>query len=272
MTSSPADRDSHWDEATWDKATAVLQRYFQVRTDVNDCAIAAGRAADDVHILPVSKTVPAEILQAVLQQIRQLDEQESELYAAAKRDFSWLGENRVQAVAANAEAFAEAQVAPPQWSVIGPLQTNKATLLVDHASEFQALDRIKVARALQRRLKDTEHTLPVYLQVNTSGEEQKSGIAPAEVPEFVVELQSGEFPNLQLAGFMTMAMISDGTTAGDEAVRNCFEQLRALRDTVDKQLELSMGMSGDYPAAIAAGATVVRIGSTIFGKRITKTK
>ena len=171
---------------------------------------------------------------------------------------------------AKAEAFREAfGDKAPHMAIIGPLQTNKAGHLVSCADEFQALDRPKVAGALQRRLADSERTLDVLIQVNASREPQKSGLAPSHAAEFVRMFgPDGEYPNLRLRGFMTIA------AQNDPNVRETFAELRELRDSLLGDLrdgvslnELSMGMSGDYREAIAEGATTVRVGRAIFGER-----
>lgn len=259
--------------------TAITARHDAIRARIDDAARAAGRDPAEIRLLPVSKTVPTESVFA---------------HWPALRDAGCLtlAENRVQEAASKAEYFAESGVTPqPRWAVIGPLQTNKAGQLAAFADEFQALDRPKVAAALQRRLQvtaDVEQSasdevtstdgriLDVLIQVNTSNEPQKAGMAPEDVEAFVADFgPDGPYPHLRLRGFMTMAMIADPSSAdGDAEVRRCFADLRELRDglvpntpdgvTLD---ELSMGMSGDFELAIAEGATTVRVGRAIFGER-----
>ncbi|MFL0447834.1 YggS family pyridoxal phosphate enzyme [Corynebacterium xerosis] len=280
----------------------VTARHDAIRARIDDAARAAGRDPAEIRLLPVSKTVPAD---AVL----------ADWPALRDAGCLTLAENRVQEAAAKAEFFAAAAataaagngaaadspaVAPlPRWAVIGPLQTNKAGQLAAFADEFQALDRPKVAAALQRRLADggasrtgsgngsgssggdgdagnLGRTLDVLIQVNTSNEPQKAGIAPSEIAAFVEQFgPDGPYPNLHLRGFMTMAMIADPSSPdGDADVRRCFADLRELRDGLAPNVpdgvtleELSMGMSGDFELAIAEGATTVRVGRAIFGER-----
>lgn len=276
----------------------VTARHDAIRARIDDAARAAGRDPAEIRLLPVSKTVPAD---AVL----------ADWPALRDAGCLTLAENRVQEAAAKAEFFAAAAataaagngaaadspaVAPlPRWAVIGPLQTNKAGQLAAFADEFQALDRPKVAAALQRRLADggasrtgsgssggdgdagnLGRTLDVLIQVNTSNEPQKAGIAPSEIAAFVEQFgPDGPYPNLRLRGFMTMAMIADPSSPdGDADVRRCFADLRELRDGLAPNVpdgvtldELSMGMSGDFELAIAEGATTVRVGRAIFGER-----
>lgn len=220
----------------------------RVRSRIAAAAERAGRSPDEVRLLPVSKTVPEDRLRLAVQ--------------AGCRE---LGENKVQEAARKRHALADLDV---RWSVIGHLQTNKAREVAAWASEFQALDRLRVAEALDRRLASADRTLDVYVQVNTSAEESKFGMPPAELPAFLAALPA--YPHLRVRGLMTLAVLSD-----DHArVRECFALLRTLRDRArdtDPDLvgagELSMGMSGDFDIAVEEGATCVRVGQAIFGAR-----
>ena len=152
--------------------------------------------------------------------------------------------------------------------MIGHLQTNKAKLVARFASEFQALDSLRVAEALERRLQQEGRGLDVFVQVNTSGEPSKYGLAPEEVAPFLRQLQA--YPALRLRGLMTLAVFSPDPAQ----VRPCFSLLRNLRERLRQDVpagaqldELSMGMSGDYEVAIEEGATVVRVGQALFGAR-----
>jgi pyridoxal phosphate enzyme (YggS family) len=154
--------------------------------------------------------------------------------------------------------------------VIGHLQTNKAKLVARFAAEFQALDSLHVAEALERRLQVEGRALDVLVQVNTSGESSKYGLPPQEVAAFLQALPA--FSALRVRGFMTLALLS----ADAAQVRQCFVRLRELRDRLRQEApdgigldELSMGMSGDYEIAIEEGATIVRVGQAIYGARST---
>jgi pyridoxal phosphate enzyme (YggS family) len=154
--------------------------------------------------------------------------------------------------------------------VIGNLQTNKAKFVAQFATEFQALDRIKVAEALDRRLQAEGRGLDVFVQVNTSGEESKFGCDPSVAEALIKQLP--QFSSLRVKGLMTLAVFSKDT----ELVRACFRRLVSLRDQLREVApdgvsveELSMGMSGDFEAAIEEGSTVVRVGQAIFGARPT---
>ncbi len=218
-----------------------------VRTRIQRACEVSGRDPGEVRLLAVSKTMPAADIRAA--------------YGAGQRDF---GESRVQELDAKADQLAD--LADLSWSMIGHVQTNKIGDVARVADEVQSLDSIRLAHALDHRLSAVGRSLRVLVQVNTSGESSKSGLAVDEVVPFVRELAS--LPLLQPVGLMTIAMLSDDS----EAVSGCFETLAALRREVEDVSghawpELSMGMSGDLEHAIAAGSTCVRVGTAIFGVR-----
>ncbi|MEZ5211800.1 YggS family pyridoxal phosphate-dependent enzyme [Gordonia sp. (in: high G+C Gram-positive bacteria)] len=245
------ERDVNEQSARYPAATTVAEfraNLAAVRARIDAAALGAGRDPAEVRLLPVSKTVPAERLRAAVE--------------AGCRE---LGENKVQEARRKSEELADLGVA---WSVIGHLQTNKAKDVAAFAAEFQALDSLRVAQALDRRLQAHGRALDVLIQVNTSAEEQKYGLEPAQVPAFLAELP--RYETLRVRGFMTLALFTDDT----ERVRECFRTLREVRDRArdtDPDLigpgELSMGMSGDFDVAVAEGATCVRVGQAIFGAR-----
>lgn len=178
------------------------------------------------------------------------------------------GENRVQEVQQKAAALAD--LPDLRWAVIGPLQTNKAKAVAELAAEFHALDTDKVAAVLDRRLEAAGRTLDVLIQVNSSGEATKSGLAPGRVEAFAETL--GAYPNLRVRGLMTLAVQSTDRAE----VAACFALTADLRDQLGANStlpgsydELSMGMSGDFDLAIAYGSTCVRVGTAIFGARPT---
>lgn len=220
-----------------------------VRERIAEAERAAGREPGSVRLLPVSKTVP-----------------EERLRIAIGAGMDYLGENKVQEAARKAENLAD--IPNLKFSVIGHLQTNKAKYVARFAHEFQALDNLRQATALQRRLELEERTLDVFVQVNTSAEESKFGLAPEDTAPFLTQLPA--FDRLRVRGLMTLAIFSTDT----ERVRACFVRLRELRERLRQQApdtvgldELSMGMSGDFELAIAEGASVVRVGQAIFGAR-----
>jgi hypothetical protein len=209
----------------------------------------AGRDPSEVRLLPVSKTVD-----------------EARLRLAWQAGCRELGENKVQEARRKAQAIND--LSDLRWSVIGHLQTNKAKYVAQFASEFQTLDSLRVAAALDRRLAHEGRSLDVLVQVNTSNEPSKYGLAPDEVDAFMQQLPS--YPRLRVSGLMTLAVFS----VDPARVRPCFIRLRQLRDRLRAQAPaavgldtLSMGMSGDFETAIEEGATVVRVGQAIFGAR-----
>ena len=208
-----------------------------------------GRDPASVRLLPVSKTFDQAHLRLA--------------YAAGCR---LLGENKVQEAQGKWDAMRD--LTDLRWSVIGHLQTNKARQVARFASEFQALDSLRVAQALDRHLQAEGRQLDVFVQVNTSGEASKYGLAPDAVADFLCALPA--FTALRVRGLMTLALFS----ADVAHVRPCFTRLRELREHLRQHApagieldELSMGMSGDFEVAIEEGATVVRVGQAIFGAR-----
>ncbi len=221
----------------------------EIRRRIEAACLRNGRDPATVRLLPVSKTKAEASLRMA--------------YAAGCRMF---GENKVQEAHGKWQAMQE--LSDLQWSVIGHLQTNKARLVARFATEFQALDSLRLAEALDRRLQAEGRSLDVFVQVNTSGEASKYGLAPAEVAAFIQALPT--FSALRVRGLMTLALFSSEA----ERVRQCFVRLRTLRDQLRQiappgvELDaLSMGMSGDFEIAIEEGATVVRVGQAIFGAR-----
>lgn len=242
----------HDQHGCWPQAETVEDFRYNlaaVHARMVAACLRAGRDPAGVRLLPVSKTKPEASLRLA--------------YAAGCRV---LGENKPQEAYRKWEAMAD--LTDLRWSVIGHLQTNKAKLVARFASEFQALDSLRVAEALERRLQAEGRGLDVLVQVNTSREASKYGLPPAEVAAFLREMSA--FPALRVRGLMTLALFS----AEGKRVRECFALLRGLRDRLRQDApggagldDLSMGMSGDYEIAIEEGATVVRVGQAIFGAR-----
>ncbi|KAB0545024.1 YggS family pyridoxal phosphate-dependent enzyme [Kerstersia gyiorum] len=252
MSESTGTQTRHDQHGRYPQAATVedfRQNIADVQARIAAACRRAGRDPASVRLLPVSKTKPESSLRLA--------------YAAGCR---LLGENKVQEAYGKWEAMQD--LTDLRWSVIGHLQTNKARLVARFASEFQALDSLRLAEALDKRLQAEGRSLDVFVQVNTSGEESKYGLAPEDVEGFVKQLPA--FSALRVRGLMTLALFS----AEAERVRQCFILLRNLRDRLRQDApagidlaELSMGMSGDFEIAIEEGATVVRVGQAIFGAR-----
>lgn len=224
----------------------VASAMADVRDRIDRACRDAGREPGEVTLMPVTKTVDAD-------QVR----------AAWAAGATTVGENRVQEAQRKA---AELEDVDLRWSIIGPLQTNKITKVIDVAAELQSLDRHEVAAGLDRRLQQAGRSLDVYVQVNTSAEPQKSGVALEDVLDFAAGL--GAYASLRVIGLMTVAVFSDDR----DRVAGCFDRLAELRDRLRDRDGggwdgLSMGMSGDFELAVARGSTVVRVGTAIFGSR-----
>lgn len=226
----------------------LAANFAEIENRIRAACCRAGRPEESVRLLPVTKTVDERRLRMA--------------YGLGYRHF---GENKVQEAWGKAEMMADL---PIEWSVIGHLQTNKIKYVARFATEFQALDSLRVAEQLNNRLMQEGRELDVLVQVNTSGEESKYGLAPQEVVPFVRQLVP--FNQLKIKGLMTLALLSSERSK----VRDCFVLLRTLRDKLRRNLpagmsmdELSMGMSGDFEIAIEEGATIVRVGQAIFGAR-----
>lgn len=224
---------------------AVLARIAKATAD-------AGRAPDSVRLLAVSKTFDADAVR--------------DAATAGQRAF---GENYVQesldkiaALSADTRSAAFAQL---EWHFIGPLQSNKTRPVAEHFAWVHSVDRLKIAERLSNQRPDDMPPLQVCLQVNISGEASKSGVLPADVREVAHAIAT--LPNLQLRGLMAIPEPTEDPARQREpfaAVRALFEALVADGLPLDT---LSMGMSGDLEAAIAEGATMVRVGTAIFGAR-----
>ena len=184
----------------------------QARIDV--ACQRAGRAPASVRLLPVSKTKP-----------------EASIRLAHAAGCRMLGENKVQEAYRKWEAMQE--LTDLHWSVIGHLQTNKAKLVARFATEFQALDSLRVAEALDRRLQIEGRSLDVFVQVNTSGEASKYGLAPEDAGAFIQALPA--FSALRVRGLMTLALFSGKA----KRVRQCFVLLRTLRDRLRQSAKLT---------------------------------
>lgn len=218
----------------------LAQRLAQVRAGIRDAA-----ADRDICLVAVSKTQPAAAVR--------------ELHQLGQRVF---GENYVQEALGKIAALADCAI---EWHLIGPLQSNKCAEVAQHFDWLQTLDRAKLVPLLARARPAGRKPLNVLIQVNIDDEDSKSGVSPAQI-EALADAVAGE-PNLRLRGLMAIPKPWDEPLARQRsfaALRGCFEQLARRHPQIDT---LSMGMSEDYPQAITAGATMVRVGSALFGAR-----
>ncbi|MDB5098156.1 MAG: YggS family pyridoxal phosphate-dependent enzyme [Cyanobacteria bacterium RYN_339] len=228
---------------------SLAARYEGILASVKAAAQKSGRSPESVLILGVTKNVGAD---------RMLEAYRLGIHA--------FGENRVQEWESKAAALASLA---PRWHLIGHLQTNKAKRAVGAFALIHSVDSWKVAETLDREARAAGLVQSILLQVNTSGETSKYGLAPLELQPVLARVRR-ELPGIQVRGLMTMAPYADDP----ETVRPCFQRLRELRDEsnkhlpVDQQLEhLSMGMSRDFAVAVEEGATIIRIGTGLFGAR-----
>jgi pyridoxal phosphate enzyme (YggS family) len=223
----------------------IAARLAEVRRQIDEAVRKAGRPPGSVRLLAVSKTKPAEAVRAA--------------YAAGQREF---GENYVQELEDKARALAD--LPDLRWHAIGSLQRNKAKQVVKLASVVQSVDRDELALELERRAAAIDRTLEVMVEVNVAGEASKAGCSPEALGPLLATL--GRCPHLRVTGLMTIPPIPDDP----EDARPYFAALRSLRDQHGGAAalpELSMGMSHDFPIAVEEGATLVRVGTAIFGAR-----
>ena len=217
---------------------ALPERLAQVR------AVVARHATQPVTIVAVTKGFGVDAVRA-----------------AHEAGIPDIGENRVQEAAAKQDALPD--LPGIRWHLIGHLQRNKARVVAGRFDLVHSLDSLELARELDRRSTGGQRVL---LQVNVAGESQKSGCAPEEAPALARQIVALE--HLRLEGLMTLAPL----TADEEVQRRTFRGLRVLRDRIKEEdgvwlPTLSMGMSGDYVTAVAEGATVIRLGTVLFGPR-----
>ncbi|NIF25596.1 YggS family pyridoxal phosphate-dependent enzyme [Pantoea sp. Tr-811] len=209
---------------------------------IGAAAQAAGRAPASIQLLAVSKTKPASAIR--------------EIHAAGVRD---VGENYLQEALAKQD---ELRDLPLIWHFIGPIQSNKTKAIAEHFDWVHSVDRLKIAQRLSEQRPAGLAPLNICLQVNVSGEDSKSGCAPADLPALAKAVAA--LPNLRLRGLMAIPEPTDERAEQEAA----FATLRQLQESLGLGLDtLSMGMSHDLEAAIAQGATWVRIGTALFGAR-----
>ncbi len=227
--------------------STIRKNLEKIRQAVEEACQRAGRAPSTVRILGASKKQPP-------QKIR-------EAFEAGLR---LIGENYVQEARDKKTSLEDL---PLQWHLIGPLQTNKARYAVKLFHCIQTIDRPAIVKELSKRAKGLSTPLEVLIEVNVGGEETKAGVNPEELPSLAEQIL--ETPFLELKGLMTIPPYRENP----EEVRPFFALLRGLREDLKRRFpeapltELSMGMSHDFKVAIEEGATIVRIGTALFGPR-----
>ena len=221
-------------------ATTFAERLAEVRGRIADAARRSGRSGDDVTLVAVSKTHPADAVAEAL-----------------RAGCTHFGENRVQEGAAKAAEVAEGDGPPPTWHLIGHLQTNKVGAALGAFAILHAVDSERLLRAISAA---ATSPVKVLIEVNVAAEPQKFGIAPGELDALLDAARA--LPNVDVRGLMTVAPLA----AGAEASRPVFRELRLLADR-HRVPELSMGMTNDYEVAIEEGAKLVRVGRALFGDR-----
>ncbi len=225
--------------------TQFAQALQQVRSKLDAAAQAAGRPVQDVQLLAVSKTFPAEAIR--------------EVYAAGQRAF---GENYVQELQSKCQQLADLAI---EWHFIGPLQSNKSRIVAELAHWVHSVDRLKIAERLSAQRPATLPPLNVCIQVNVSGEDSKSGCAPQDAPALLRAVAA--LPGLRVRGLMCIPEPTPDPAllaARFAVLRQLQQQMAAEGMVLDT---LSMGMSADMAQAVAAGSSMVRVGTAIFGAR-----
>lgn len=207
----------------------------------------SGRRREDVTVIAVTKYVGIERVRS-----------------AVKCGLYHIAENRKEGLLEKQEAVRDSRIV---WHLIGTLQTRKVKEIIGKVDYFHALDRLKLAREINKRMESGQ--LKCFIEMNISGEETKHGIREYELEDFIDAIR--EFEHIQVIGLMTMAPNTEDT----ELIRDVFRRLRMCRDRIrDRHLpqapctELSMGMSHDYPIAVEEGATFVRIGTALVGNEL----
>lgn len=227
----------------------IVENIKEVQERIHTACMHSGRASAEVKLLLATKTVDADRIKTALLARQTL-----------------IAENKVQELKEKYEAL---RTVPHTNHFIGHLQTNKIKdLLQCEVSCLQSLDRFVLAEKLQQKLEAENRSLEVLIQVNTSGETSKFGVEPEKTIELVRQVAS--LDRLKVRGLMTIGLFSADT----DKVRQCFRRLKSLQEQIrEMQIpgvlmqELSMGMSGDLETAIAEGATIIRVGTAVFGQR-----
>lgn len=223
----------------------IKENILFLKEKVLNACLKSNRSPQEVQILLATKTVSID-----------------RIALAVENDMNVIGENKVQEFLSKYQGFISLPN-PPELHFIGHLQTNKVKEICDKIDLLHSLDRVSLLKELDKRL---HKKLKVLVQVNTSHEASKYGLHPDDVLSFMEEALS--YNSIEIKGFMTLAELANDK----EVSRRCFSKLRLIKDKAEsvfdlKFPELSMGMSSDFEVAIEEGATMIRIGTSVFGKR-----
>lgn len=224
----------------------VAENLALVRQKITEAATSVGRQATEVRLIAVSKTKPIELIR--------------EAVAEGVADF---GENRPRELEEKCGEIPEVQ-----WHQIGQLQRNKVKYIIDKAALIHSVDSLSLAEEIEKQAAKIQKVQDVLIQVNISGEESKSGVSPLDAAELCRRISL--LPHLRILGLMTISVAGldkEGNYRIFSALRDLAKEIEALEIPGVSMKELSMGMTHDYQEAIAAGATMVRVGSGIFGER-----
>ncbi|MFC5044291.1 YggS family pyridoxal phosphate-dependent enzyme [Aquimarina hainanensis] len=226
----------------------IINNLHTIQKRIQTACHKSNRNPEEVRLLLATKTVSPDRIQIAIDE-----------------GFSLIGENKVQELKQKASTIS---VAKPEIHFIGHLQTNKIKEVLKWAHCIESVDRISLAQKLHNRLALDNKTLDIFVQVNTSGEKSKFGVSPENAIPLLKEIS--QFETLNIKGLMTIGLLSTKS----EEVRKCFKTLKTIQEQVNasaipniKIEELSMGMSGDLEIAIEEGATIIRVGTAIFGER-----
>lgn len=223
----------------------LIDNYHTLLNEIREVAEKSDRDLNSIKLVAVSKNFPSDYIK--------------KLYEEGHRDF---GENKAQELREKYEDLKNLDIV---WHFIGRIQTNKIKYIVPIAEYIHSVWRMKEIKEIQKRAEEINKTQKVLLEINISGEQSKAGLIPSKVDTFLQDATS--FKNIKIIGLMTMAPYTDEVGV----IRNVFRSLRELRDNLNKKYpsikELSMGMTNDYKIAIEEGATLLRIGTRIFGNR-----
>lgn len=223
----------------------VKENLTAVRARITAAAESCGRNAEDIRLIAVTKTYPVSVMNE-----------------AIRLGVTDIGENKPQEVRNKFE-----DVLPVRWHLIGHLQTNKVKYVIDRCAMIHSVDSIRLMDEIERLAVLHDREIDILIQVNISGEESKSGIAPEALDELL--RHAGELKKTHVKGLMTIAPKAE---LGDASIhfknmKRLFDEAKAAAYPNVSIEELSMGMSGDFEAAIRCGATMIRVGSAIFGER-----